>query len=322
MTLDQLRYAVEVMKTKQFSRAAENCFISQPSLSVQIANLEAELGYKLFVRSRQGIEVTEAGHELLSQAQSVLDQANQLKVMAAEMKGEIKGHLRLGIIPSAGSSLLPLFLKHFMEAYPDVELSVTEEPTQQLVQHIDAGTLDCAILSTPQRCPASLVEKPLFYEPFMVFASKNHPVLDHRHASVSELSSTEILLLDEAHCLRDQVLQLCKSKAAQDKRRLRIESASLQTLIDVIRKWEGYTLLPALATGMLTANEINKNLRSFEKPCPARKISLVYHHVRNKKQLANALANCIADVLPDDVFAPSKKTGVRVLSPAPEYFSL
>lgn len=322
MTLDQLKYAVEVMKTKQFSRAAENCHIAQPSLSVQIANLEIELGYKLFVRSRQGIEVTEAGYALLSQAQLVLDQANQLKAMAAEMKGEVKGHLRLGIIPSVSASLLPLFLKRFMDSYPDVELSVTEEPTQQLVQHIDNGILDCAILSTPQKCPPNLVEKLLFYEPFMVFASKNHPVLKHRYVSITELSSKEILLLDETHCLRDQVLQLCKSRGSQDYSRLQIQSASLQTLVETIRKWNGYTLLPSLATSLLTTQEMHRNLRSFEKPYPARKISLVYHQIRNKKNLANALANLISDVLPDSVFAPSKKAGVRVLSPSPEYFSI
>lgn len=322
MTLDQLRYAIEVMRTKQFSKAAENCHISQPSLSVQVSNLEAELGYKLFVRSRQGVEVTEAGTELLTQAQAVIDQANQLKTMAAELKGEIKGHLRLGVIPSVSASLLPLFLKQFVDQYPQVELAVTEEPTHQLVQHIDSGALDCAILSTPAKCPPTLVEKLLFYEPFVVFASKEHAILDQKHVSVTELSSKEILLLDEAHCLRDQVLQLCKSKTAEDKPRLQIQSASLQTLIEVIRKWEGYTLLPNLATSLLTTHEVNRNIRQFEKPYPARKISLVYHHVRNKKNLANALANSIADVLPDTVFAPSKKSGVRVLSPAPEYFSL
>jgi len=322
MTLDQLKYAIEVMRTKQFSKAAENCHISQPSLSVQVSNLEAELGYKLFVRSRQGVEITEAGRELLTQAQTVVDQANQLKEMAREMKGEVKGHLKLGVIPSISSSLLPLFLKRFVTRYPDVELTITEEPTQQLVHHIDTGTLDCAILSTPAKCPPNLVEKLLFYEPFVVFASKDHAILDRKHVSVTELSSKEVLLLDEAHCLRDQVLQLCKSRSSQDKQKLQIQSASLQTLIEIIRNWEGYTLLPSLATNLLTTHEVNRNIRHFEKPYPARKISLVYHQVRNKKHLANALANSIAEVLPDVVFAPSKKTGVRVLSPAPEYFSL
>jgi len=322
MTLDQLKYALEVMRTKQISKAAENCHISQPSLSIQVSNLEEELGYKLFVRHRHGVELTEAGLELLKQAQIILDQAENLKTMALELKGEIKGQLKLGIIPSLGASLLPYFLKPFVEEHTQVELSITEEPTQQLIQHIDSGKIDCAILSTPLKCPPTLIEKVLFYEPFLVFASKNHHILSHKNVSISELSNREILLLDEAHCMRDQVLQLCKSKSDQDHRKLKLESSSLQTLIEVIRKLDGYTLLPALATNLLTTSELDKNTRHFAKPYPSRKISLVYHQTRNKKMMAHALAQTIYKNIPSEVIHSQKKSDVRILSPSQEFFEI
>jgi len=322
MTLDQLKYAIEVMRTKQISKAAENCNISQPSLSVQIANLENELGYKLFVRHKHGVEITTAGIELLKQAQLILDQAENLKNMALDLKGEIKGQLRIGIIPSLGSSLLPYFLKPLLADYPKLEISLTEETTNQLIEQIDSGKIDCAILSTPAKCPPLLIEKVLFYEPFWVFASRNHSILNHKNVSITEISHQEILLLDEAHCMRDQVLQLCKGKEKDRSKNLKIESSSLQTLVEVIRNIEGYTLLPALALDNLTTSEIEKNARQFAKPYPARKISLVYHKTRNKKTVVNALAGVILKSIPKSVYQVQNKHEVRVLSASQDFFEI
>ncbi len=322
MTLDQLRYALELQKTRHFSKAADNCFITQPSLSIQIAKLEDELGMKLFVRTRAGVEVTEYGEELLKQARLIIDETERLSQKAHDLKGEVQGSFRLGIISTLAPSLLPLFAARFDRKYPKVQLSIMEERTERLVHDIDQGKLDAAILSTPSKAPESLVEKVLFYEPFVLFGSDGSPILEKKKASVEQISSDEILLLDETHCLRDQVLQLCKAQSASAKQKLRIQSASLQTLVELIRRNEGYTLLPALSAELLTPGERNKNVRHFDKPLPSRKVSLVFHQARLKRSIVEALAETISASLPDQVFTAHARGDLRVLSPNPDHFEI
>ena len=322
MTLDQLQYALQLQRTKSFSKAAEACFITQPSLSIQIAKLEDELGVMLFNRTRAGVVATEYGEELLRQARRIMDEAARLPQLARELKGEVRGHFRLGVIPTLAPSLLPLFLREFGERYPGVQLSVVEERTERLVQEIDEGTLDGAILSTPSKCPASLMEKVLFYEPFVVFASQSHEILKSRTISVSQISSEEILLLDETHCLRDQVLQLCKLKQKSGESRLRIQSASLQTLIEFIRHDRAYTLLPQLSASLLSSTEQLKFVRPLEKPVPSRKVSLVFHQSRLKRSIIDALKDSIMNSLPKSVFPTTSGHELRVLSPSLEHFEI
>ncbi len=325
MTLDQLRYALELQRAGNFSRAAEACHITQPSLSVQVAKLEEELGVTLFHRTRSGVEVTEYGEAMLRQARLVLDESNRLQELAAELKGEVQGQFRLGVIPTLAPSLLPLFLSFFGEKYPKVQLSVSEEPTESLVQKIDEGSLDGAILSTPPKCPESLIEKVLFYEPFYVFASSGHPILKSKKVQPSQISAGEILLLDDTHCMRDQVLQLCKlGRGTSDgtNRKLRIQSGSLLTLIEVIRRDPGYTLLPALSTHFLTANERAHNVRHFDKPSPTRKVSLVFHRARLKRSIVEALKESVLQRLPNDVFPPQSGRSIKVLAPGADHFEL
>lgn len=322
MTLDQLRYALELQKTRHFSKAAENCFITQPSLSIQIAKLEEELGVQLFIRTRAGVEITEHGEELLKQARITVDEAAKLPQMAQDLKGEIRGNFRLGIIPTLAPSLLPLFTAEFGKKYPHVHLFVTEERTERLVADIDQGRLDGAILSTPPKCPPSLVEKVLFYEPFVLFASGGHSILEKKKISLDQISSDEILLLDETHCLRDQALQLCKSKQRSENQKLRIQSASLQTLIEFIRHDKGYTLLPILSAELLTSSEKHKNIRPLEKPLPSRKVSLVFHQARLKRSVIEALKETIVSSLPDQVFLTSTKSDLRVMSPSLDHFDI
>jgi LysR family hydrogen peroxide-inducible transcriptional activator len=322
MTLDQLRYALELQRTRHFSKAAENCYITQPSLSIQIAKLEEELGLQLFVRTRAGVQVTEYGEELLKQARVVLNESNRMSQLAQELKGEVQGTFRLGVISTLAPSLLPLFLDSFSRQYPLVQLQVTEERTERLVRDIDQGLLDGAILSTPSQCPDSLLEKVLFYEPFVVFASTGHSILDKKKVTVDQISSEEILLLDETHCLRDQVLQLCKARQKTERKALRIQSASLQTLMELIRHKQGYTLLPALSAEILTSHEKAKNIRHFDKPLPSRKVSLVFHQARLKRSIVEALKDSIMASLPEQVFPAGSRNDLRILSPSPDHFEI
>jgi LysR family hydrogen peroxide-inducible transcriptional activator len=328
MTLDQLRYALELQRTRHFSQAAESCFITQPSLSVQISKLEEELGVQIFVRSRAGVEVTDYGELLLKQARLIVEEAQRLPQMAHDLKGEVRGTFRLGIISTLAPSLLPLFASSFGQKYPHVQLIITEDRTESLVSEIDYGQLDGAILSTPLRCPASLIEKVLFYEPFVVFGSTGHPILEKKKVSLEQISSDEILLLDETHCLRDQVLQLCKPKRensaaqASNGQKLQFQSTSLQTLIEIIRHNQGYTLLPILSVGLLSNTERTKNIRAVEKPIPSRKVSLVFHQARLKRSIVEALQECIVASLPEQVFLTTAKQNLRVLSPSLEHFEV
>lgn len=322
MTLDQLKYALELQRTKNFSRAAENCHIAQPSLSIQIAKLEEELGISIFNRTRSGVEITDYGKELLKQARVIMDESARMSQLAAELKGEVRGAFRLGIIPTLAPYLLPAVLGELRAKYPQVQMTVSEDRTERLVHAIDEGTLDGAILSTPNRCPDTLMEKVLFYEPFVVFASSGHKILERKSVTTEQISSDEILILDETHCLRDQVLQLCKAKQKLTGDKLRIQSASLQTLMEYIRHNEGYTLLPGLAAALLPQSEQNKNIRPMAKPVPSRKISLVFHQARLKRSLIEAIKECTLKVLPDTVYLTSSGQDIRIVSPSAEHFEL
>lgn len=321
MTLDQLRYALEVQKHKNFSRAAEACYITQPSLSVQIAKLEDELGLTLFDRTRNSVEVTEYGVAVLKQARLILDEASRISQIVSDLKGEVQGQFRLGIIPTLAPSLLPLFLGEFGRHYPKVQLSIREEPTERLIHDIHDGELDAAILSTPAKSPESILEKVLFYEPFVVFASTGHPILERKSVKAEDISSNEILLLDETHCLRDQVLQLCRSKQMNADQKLRIQSGSLQTLIEVIRRETGYTLLPALSVHCLSNSEKTKNIRHFQKPVPSRKISLVFHRAHLKRSIIEAMKVQILKVLPEDIFT-TQSQNLKIVSPHADHFEI
>ncbi|MBC7693259.1 MAG: LysR family transcriptional regulator [Methylotenera sp.] len=318
MTHDQLKYALALQTFKNFSRAAESCRISQPSLSVQIAKLEEELGVKLFDRAKSSVKVTVEGEDILKQIRVVIDETSRINDVASRVKGEVQGAFHLGIIPTLAPALLPLFLSSFRKQNPQVRLSVDEEPTESLIRRIGEGSLDAAVLSTPARCPESLVEKVLFYEPFVVFASTDHPMLSNKRVTPKQILADEILLLDDAHCFRDQVLQLCRAGHEKQGHPLRIKSGSLHTLIEIIRLEKNYTLLPLLSTSSLSKAEQKQNLRSFVQPGPTRKVSLVYHQSRLKQSIIDAIASSIVDSIPRQVFLTDDL--VRVISPDSRHF--
>lgn len=318
MTHDQLKYALALQAHKNFSRAAESCFISQPSLSVQVAKLEDELGIKLFDRGRSAVRVTSDGEALLRQIRVVVDEANRISDIAESLKGEVQGSFQLGIIPTLASTLLPIFLSAFGKQNPKVNLSIAEEPTGNLIKRIDEGSLDAAILSTPAKCPDNLVEKVLFYEPFLVFASNKHPILENKKVTPKQIDSSEVLLLDDAHCFRDQVLQICRARQEVNGHKLRIKSGSLYTLIEIIRLEKTYTLLPLLSTRFLTTAEQNHNLRSFESPVPSRKISLVFRQTKLKHSIIDAIASGILQAIPKQIKLTEEQ--VKIISPGVSHF--
>jgi LysR family transcriptional regulator, hydrogen peroxide-inducible genes activator len=294
MTLTQLDYIVAIDTHRHFATAAEHCHVTQPTLSMQIQKLEDELGVLLFDRSKQPVVPTEAGQAIVAQAREVLQAARRIPELAQESRDEVGGELRVGIIPTLAPYLLPHFLGTFMARYPTVRIQMQELLTDQIVDRLRNGLLDVGIVVTPLR-DGHFTEIPLFSEPFMVYAAEGHTLLTTKAIQPSQLSTDGLWLLSEGHCFRDQVLNLCGGNPSRTM--LRYETGSLETLIKLIDRQDGYTLLPYLATLDFDAAR-RARLRPFAGTPPVREVSLVMHRSFLKRTLILALQRGILEQMP------------------------
>lgn len=215
MNLQQLEYIVAVDITRHFVSAAERCFVTQATLSMMIKKLEEELGVVIFDRSKQPVVPTETGQRLIEQAQTILHEINRMKEIVQEEKDEVRGTLKLGIIPTLAPYLLPLFLRAFMKKYPLVNLQIFEMITDTAIQKLKQNELDIAIMATPVNNPA-LREEPLFYEQFVVYASSDEKLMK-KYLLADDIDVNRLWLLEEGHCLRSQVINLCELKNGKKK---------------------------------------------------------------------------------------------------------
>lgn len=287
MTLAQLRYAVAVDTHRHFGRAAEACFVSQPTLSAGLKKLEAELGAVLFDRSRQPVVPTEAGAQVLARARTVLREAEALAALADGEGAEPTGELRLGIIPTVAASLLPLVAGPFAERYPRMTLSVRELTTEAILDHLATERIDAGIVATDEARPG-LREEPLFAEPFVAYVSAGHRLDAEVEVDTERLVPGEVWLLSEGHCFRDQVVHLCGATPVADgERRVRFESGSLETLRRMVDRAGGVTLLPELATLYLTDDEARR-VRPLAAPVPRREVRLLTGRAHLKRALIDA----------------------------------
>jgi len=305
ITLTQLSYITAVLQTRNFGLAAKACFISQPTLSMQIQKLEEELGVTLFDRSKKPVEPTAIGRQIVEQAQIVLQEAFRIEEIIKEEKGEISGDFNLGIIPTLAPYLLPLFLEKFTAKYQKVNLIVEELQTRQIIQKLREDEIDAGLLVTPLNIKG-IIERPVFNEPFMAYLAPNHPLLSHDKVSGKDLSLDDIWLLNEGHCFRDQAIALCKkAKGKRIKHKnLIFESGNLETLKRLVDQKFGYTLLPSLAVLGMPANEQKKKIRSFKSPTPTREVSVVYSRSYLKKSVIEALYKEITASLPYELKEP------------------
>ncbi|RZJ13000.1 MAG: hydrogen peroxide-inducible genes activator [Rubrivivax sp.] len=250
MTLTELRYIVAVARERHFGRAAEACFVSQPTLSVAIKKLEEELDVKIFERGGSEVSVTPLGEEIVRQAQSVLDQAGAIKEIAKRGKDPLAGALRLGIIYTIGPYLLPELVKHTIELYPQMPLMLQENFTVKLLEMLRAGELDCAILAEPFP-DTGLATAPLYDEPFVVALPAAHPLATRESISAEELKRETMLLLGTGHCFRDHVLEVCPEFArfSSDAEGIRrsFEGSSLETIKHMVASGMGVTVVPQLS---------------------------------------------------------------------------
>ncbi|MFN4266337.1 MAG: LysR substrate-binding domain-containing protein [Aquabacterium sp.] len=294
MTLTELRYIVAVAREKHFGRAAEACFVSQPTLSVAVKKLEEELDVKLFERGSAEITVTPLGDEIIRQAQSVLEQAQAIKEIAKRGKDPLGGPLRLGVIYTIGPYLLPDLVREAIDTVPQMPLILQENFTHKLLDMLRAGELDCAIMAEPF-VDAGLAVAPLYEEPFMVAVPKTHPLAKRDKVSAEELKQETMLLLGAGHCFRDHVLEVCPEYArfSSDAEGIRksFEGSSLETIKYMVAAGMGVTVVPQLSVPM----EPNPHIVyvPFEDPVPTRRVVLAWRRSFTRYEAIAALRNAI-----------------------------
>jgi LysR family hydrogen peroxide-inducible transcriptional activator len=302
ITLTQLSYVIAVSQIRNFGLAAKACFISQPTLSMQIQKLEGDLGVTLFDRSKKPVKPTAMGKKIIEQAQIVLQEANRIEELIKEERGEISGEFKLGIIPTLAPYLLPLFLESFITTYPAVNLIVEELQTQKIIKMLKKDKIDAGILVTPLN-HKGIVEWPIFNDPFLAYLAPKHPLLSLSQVSDKDLSLDDIWLLNEGHCFRDQAIEICKrvKGIGSKNKNLTFESGNLETLKRLVDQNFGYTLLPSLAILGMSASEQKKKVRFFKSPAPIREVSIVYSRNYLKKSIIEALHKEVVSSLPKEL---------------------
>ncbi|MDP3313550.1 LysR substrate-binding domain-containing protein [Lutibacter sp.] len=294
MTITQLKYVLAVAEHQNFTVAAEHCFVTQPTLSMQIQKLEDELDTLIFNRAKKPIQLTEIGQKIIEQAKIIVDESNRLSNIVDQQKGFIGGDFKLGIIPTVMPTLLPLFLKIFIKRYPKVNLKIEELTTEEIVKKLTDGHIDVAIAATPLENEA-IKEKPLYYEPFIAFIPPEHRLFKNKTIEIDQLNISDILLLEDGHCFKENIINLCSALGSKNQH-FKLHSGSFNTLIKLSKEGLGMTLLPYLQT--LDLNENDKiYLRDFDAPVPAREVSIIYHKSQLKIQLIDTLKNVIDSVI-------------------------
>ncbi|MGH2665372.1 LysR substrate-binding domain-containing protein [Flavobacterium sp.] len=295
MTITQLQYVLAVAEYKNFTLAAEKCFVTQPTLSMQIQKIEEELDIQIFDRSKKPIQLTEIGQKIVTQAKNIVNEADRIQDIVDLQKGFIGGEFRLGIIPTVMPTLLPMFLNNFIKKYPKVKLIIEELNTAEIIAKLKNGHLDAAIAATPLQ-EEKIKEIVLYYEPFMVYVPESHLKFAKNELEIDDLNVDEILLLQDGHCFRDGILNLCKRNAQSSENKFQIESGSFETLIKLANEGLGITLLPYLHTLDLKESDQLK-LKHFVEPKPAREISLIFPKNELKIHIIEALRQTISGVL-------------------------
>ena len=312
MNFQQLEYIVAVDNHRHFAKAAEQSYVTQPTLSMMIQKLESELGIQIFDRSKQPVVPTQAGAAIITQAKIILQEARRIKEQANEFNGELKGELRLGIIPTVAPYLLPLFLNKFLKKYPLLKIRITELTTAQIIEKLKNHHLDAAILATPLNNP-SLNEQALYYEQFAVYASKDETLMKKKFLLQSDINTNHLWLLEEGHCMRSQVLSLCELRKRElETSNLEYEAGSIETLKKMVDMNNGITILPELAVQELTATE-KKQVRLFKPPVPVREISIVTYHHFIKQRIIDILRDEITKAIPVSMLSSKRKqvTGIE-----------
>jgi LysR family transcriptional regulator, hydrogen peroxide-inducible genes activator len=311
MTVTQLEYIIAVDTYRHFASAAEQCFVTQPTLSMQIQKLEEKLCCKIFDRSKQPVVPTTIGIEVINQARIALNEIKKINHLVNNKSGIVEGELKIGIIPTLAPYLLPLFLNPFLKKYPNVTVKVKEMITDTIVEELKKGKIDTGILVTPLQ-ENSIKEYPIFYEELVAFVSKNHNAYKKNYVLADDIDLKELWLLEEGHCFRSQILNLCElKKQTVVERRFEYEAGSVETLKKMVEINNGITIIPELATLDFGTKQLNM-IRKFKSPAPVREVSIVTHRDYIKSNLIKALKEQIASILPQKILLNKNKNLVKI----------
>ena len=312
MTITQLNYVLAIAEHKNFTKAAEKCFVTQPTLSTQIQKLEDELDILIFDRSKKPIELTAIGQKIVHQARNIVNESDRIQDIVDQQKGFIGGEFKLGIIPTVMPTLLPMFLKAFIKKYPKVKLKIEEHTTEEIINRIHEGHLDAGIAATPLE-NENIKERVLYYEPFVGYIPSDHRIANKKTLEVTDLDIDDMLLLEDGHCFRDGVINLCKAFKNHIDDNFQLESGSIETLIKLSNEGLGMTLIPYLHTMDLNDN-LKSNLRHFKEPSPAREVSIIYPKSELKMQIIDAMHTVISGIIRGAIAF----SNVNIISPLPK----
>ena len=296
MTLQQMEYIVAVNRYGQFVKAAEACGVTQSTLSALIMKLEQELDVTIFDRAAHPVEPTPMGRRIIAQAEVVLYNKSQLEEMVKSEKEQAKGDVRIGIIPTVSPYIVPDMFKKAPEKYPELKVHLTEARTAPLLEQLGRAEIDMAILTTPLDRPG-LLEIPLYYEKFRAYISPSEPIWALKEINSNEMPMEHMWVLQEGHCLRNQVFNFCKHQAGF---RPLYEAGSIDTLIRIVDRDGGYTIIPELHVPLLSEAQM-KNVRLLVSPEPVREISIVVRQDYVREGILNAVADIIKEIIPKEM---------------------
>jgi LysR family hydrogen peroxide-inducible transcriptional activator len=311
MNLQQLEYIIAIDKYRHFVKAAESCFVTQATLSMMIKKLEEELEVKIFDRGKQPVVPTDIGKKIILQAKITLQNAQKIQEIVKEEQDKVSGELRIGIIPTLAPYLLPLFLPSFLKNYPLVRVQISELNTDGITQRLERNELDAGILATPLE-NKMLIEKPLFYEQFVVYASESEKFMNKKYLLAEDIDVNRLWLLEEGHCLRSQIVNLCELKSKEKEvHQLDFAAASIETLKKIVQINNGITIIPSLALADMTEKQM-QNIHYFKSPAPVREIGLVTYRHFIKEKLLRSLENEILKAIPNEMKTSVKKEVLKV----------
>lgn len=310
MTITQLEYVVAVATYKSFVSAAEKCFVTQPTLSMQIQKLEEELGIKLFDRNKHPIAITAMGEAIVEQARNILAECERITELIQNQQNVLSGKFRLAVIPTVAPYILPGLLEKYAAKYPEVKMEVKEMETKQIVLALRNNEIDAAMVSTPLE-ENNIKEYPLFSEPFVAYFSPDEPALKKRMITPEDISLERIWLLNEGHCMRNQILDLCSDQVQilQADKPYRYDSSNVETLRKMVDKNKGLTVLPELATFEFTEDQQDR-VRYFEDPEPVREISIVTNDHFVRLSILQSIMDEISELVPEKMRVQKKNRKV------------
>ncbi len=295
MTIQQLEYIVALNTFRHFVKASEHCGVTQPTLSLMVKKLESELEVVIFDRAKQPIEPTAMGVRIIEQAEKTLREMRKLGEMVTSETQTLAGPLRIGVIPTLAPYLVPEFIGLFTKEYSLVELSISEMPTAVCIEALRKESIDMFIAATPLEQP-DFFEIPIYYEKFVAYFSPEHPMRDIP-LSANNMPSDNLWVLGEGHCLRDQIFNFCQHKMVYNQV---FEAGSIDTLVKIIDKNGGYSVIPELHKAFLNSNQIN-NVREILTPPAVREVSIVIKSDFIKERLINGVANTIKKIIPENM---------------------